>query len=185
MFYLILLSLIILLLGLWLFWQGQRTQQQTGLPIGEVIYSDTGAWQKVEEPLISRRYGLVGKPDYLVQVTEKRQRLTIPVEVKSRRRPPTLYENHALQLATYCLLIEEKFKTTPPYGLLHYADATIKIEFTARLRNQVLEAADAIRQARGAPDVRRSHADPGRCRSCGYQLGCGKEALVATEEKQA
>jgi len=183
MFYLILLGLIIFLLGLWFFRQGQRIQQQTGLPIGEVIYSDTGAWQKVEAPLISRRYGLVGKPDYLVQVTEKRQRITIPVEVKSRRRPPTLYDNHALQLATYCLLVEEKFQTTPPYGLLHYADATIKIAFTDRLRNQVLAAADAIRHAQTAPNVPRSHADPGRCRACGYQLGCGKEALVTPEEK--
>src|SRR5436190_23585669 len=102
MLYLFIIILLIILAGILLLWLGQRTQQQTGLPIGEVIYNDTGAWQKVEEPLISQRYGLVGKPDYLVQVTEQRQSLAIPVEVKSRKKPPVVYENHTLQLATYC-----------------------------------------------------------------------------------
>lgn len=177
MTYLFLIILFAILAGLLLLWLGQRTQQQTGLPVGEVIYSDTGAWQKVEEPLISRRYGLVGKPDYLVQVTEQRQRILIPVEVKSRKRPPALYENHVLQLATYCLLVEEKFKITPPYGLLHYADATLKIAFTDQLRDQVIAAADAIRQARSAHQVLRSHQDPGRCQHCGYLHACGDQAL--------
>ncbi len=177
MLYLLATILIFLLLGLALLRLSQRTQQQTGLPIGEVIYSDTGAWQKVEAPLISRRYGLVGKPDYLVQVTENRQLIPIPVEVKSRKRPAVVYTNHALQLATYCLLVEETFKITPPYGLLHYTDATLKIEFTEQLRGQVLEIAEAIRRAHHAGDVLRSHEDAGRCRGCGYLHACGKQAL--------
>ncbi len=177
MFYLILLILVFCLLGLALLRLAKRTQQQTGLPVGEVIYNDTGAWQKVEEPLISRRYGLVGKPDYLVQVVQNRQTVTLPVEVKSRKRPPVLYATHTLQLATYCLLVEEKFNTTPPYGLLHYADATLQIPFTDQLRAQVLEAAAAIRQAQDADNVARSHADPARCHHCGYRHGCGDQAL--------
>lgn len=177
MAYLIIMILLLILAGILLLRLAQRTRQQTGLPVGEVIYSDTGAWQKVEEPLLSRRYGLVGKPDYLVQVTEKRQAITIPVEVKSRKRPPVLYETHTLQLATYCLLVEEKFKTTPPYGILHYADATLKIEFTEQLRYQVLSAAEAIRRARNAADVTRSHTDPNRCQHCGYSHACGEQAL--------
>ena len=177
MLYLLLAILVFTLLGLALLWLGRNTQQQTGLPAGEVLYSDTGAWQKVEEPLISRRYGLVGKPDYLVQVTENRQSIPIPVEVKSRKRPLVLYENHTLQLATYCLLVEEKFKITPPDGLLHYADATLKIAFTDQMRYQVLAAADAIRQARSANHVLRSHRDPGRCQHCGYLHACGDQAL--------
>ncbi|MCX6044510.1 MAG: CRISPR-associated protein Cas4 [Chloroflexi bacterium] len=177
MLYFLIAVLIFILLGLAFLRLGQRRQQQTGLPIGEVIYSDTGAWQKVEAPLISRRYGLIGKPDYLVQVTENRQSMPIPVEVKSRKRPAVLYANHALQLATYCLLIEEQFKRTPPYGLLHYADATLKIEFTQQLRDQVIEIAEAIRRAQGSEEVSRSHEDPGRCRRCGYLHACGKEAL--------
>jgi CRISPR-associated exonuclease Cas4 len=153
--------------------------------VGEVIYRDTDAWQQVEEPLLSRRYGLVGRPDYLVQTEEKGRKFTIPVEVKSRKRPPALYENHVLQLAAYCLLIEDKYQTTPPYGLLHYADATLKIPFTDQLRDQVLAAADGIRGAQRrepsggqrAAAVSRSHTDGGRCRNCGYLLSCGEQAL--------
>jgi CRISPR-associated exonuclease Cas4 len=164
-----------------LLWLGRRTQRQTGLPEGEVIYRDTGAWQEVEEPLLSRRYGLVGRPDYLVQIEEKGRKFTIPVEVKSRKRPPALYENHVLQLVAYCLLVEDIYKTTPPYGLLHYADATLKIPFTDQLRDHVLAAADGIRRAQRAPQraaaVSRSHTDGGRCRNCGYLLSCGEQAL--------
>jgi CRISPR-associated exonuclease Cas4 len=143
-----------------------------------VVYQDTGDWQRVEKPLLSRRFGLVGRPDYLVQVKEGGKTITVPVEVKSRKRPRTLPEGHLLQLAAYCLLVEERFQTPPPYGLLRYADATVKIPFTPKLRSQVLQTVEAIRQAQGASEVARNHRDPERCRRCGYQLGCGSQALV-------
>jgi CRISPR-associated exonuclease Cas4 len=184
MLYIFCAAILLFLLGLLLLWWGRRTQRQTGLPVGEVIYSDTGAWQQVEEALISRRYGLVGKPDYLVQVAEKGRTLTIPVEVKSRKRPPVLYENHILQLAAYCLLVEDKFKTPPPYGLLHYADATLKIPYTEQLREQVLATIDAICRSQTASDVKRSHAEAGRCRQCGYQRDCGNQALGPRSGKE-
>jgi CRISPR-associated exonuclease Cas4 len=178
MSYLLLAILLFLIVGLLLLWVGRRTRQQTGLPVGEVIYSDTGAWQRVEEALISRRYGLVGKPDYLVRVGEGGRTVTIPVEVKSRKKPSTVYDNHVLQLATYCLLVEDHFKTTPRYGLLRYADATVKIPFTEQLRAQVLAAADDIRRARHRDDIKRSHDDHHRCQQCGYRAACGAQALT-------
>jgi CRISPR-associated exonuclease Cas4 len=175
--YLILILFVLLGLGLGLLWLARRVRQQTGLPVGSVVYQDTGGWEKVEKPLISRRYGLVGKPDYLVQVQEKGRSWLIPVEVKSRKRPPILYDNHVLQLATYGLLVEELQQAAPPYGLLRYADATLKIPFTAELRQQVLEAAAAIRRAASATQVKRSHDDAGRCQQCGYGHGCGEQML--------
>ena len=75
----------ILLLGLVLWRMGRRAHQATGLPTGEVVYTDTGAWERVPEPLLSRRYGLVGKPDYLVRVQTGGQTTLVPVEVKSPR----------------------------------------------------------------------------------------------------
>jgi len=154
---------ILLLAGLLLWWQGQRIQKRTGLPSGEVIYSDTGTWLDVDKPFISREFGLVGKPDYLVQVRQGLRTYTIPVEVKSRRRPTAPYASHILQLATYCILVEEHFQQCPPYGLIHYADATLKIPFTPSLRNQALEAAQGIRQARHSTNVARQHQEPARC----------------------
>src|SRR3712207_6233955 len=170
----VLLAVALLLLGLLLWWLGLRSQQATGLPIGEIVYSDTGAWEQVAEPLLSRRYGLVGKPDYLVRVRSGQQNALIPVEVKSRRRPPVTPDAHILQLATYCLLVEDVHKVRPPHGLLHYADATLQIPYTDDLRRKVLEIAQEIRLARTAPDLHRDHNDAWRCRGCGYAHSCGE-----------
>ena len=163
--------------GLLLWWMAKRTQQATGLPVGQVLYSDTGAEEAVEAPLISRRYGLVGRPDYLLHTEVDGQKVTIPVEVKSRNHPPQIFENHTLQLAVYCLLVEEKFGKTPPYGLLRYADATFEVPFDDRLRFQVLAAADGLRRARTMTDVHRQHQEADRCRGCGYRYACGEEVL--------
>jgi CRISPR-associated exonuclease Cas4 len=167
-------TIIVLLAGVLLLLQGRRTRQATGLPTGEVVYTDTGAWEQVPQPLLSRRYGLVGKPDYLVRVRAGLQTTLVPIEVKSRRRPPITPDAHILQLATYCLLVEDVHKVRPAYGLLHYADATLQIPFTDDLRRAVLEIAEAIRRARTAPDLHRDHNDAARCRGCGYAHGCGE-----------
>ncbi len=174
MIWLILGAIAIFVLGLLLWQAGQRTRYATGLPTGEVVYTDTDAWQPVPAPLRSRRYGLVGKPDYLVQVRAGNRTTLVPVEVKSRRRPPVTPDAHVLQLATYCLLVEDVHEVRPAYGLLHYADATLQIPFTDELRRNVLEIADAIRRARTAPDLSRDHNDPARCRGCGYAHACGE-----------
>lgn len=177
MWFFFLFALILLIAGLAVLRLSGRDRARTGLPEGVVVYSDTGAWQRVEQPLRSRRYGIVGKPDYLVQVDHRGAQKTIPVEVKSRRRPAEPYDSHVLQLGAYCLLIEDLQKERPPYGLLRYADATIEIPFTDVLRWQVQEAATAIRDARRAQKVRRQHQEPARCAACGYRQACGNEAL--------
>ena len=165
------------LLGGLLLWLGRRQRQSSGLPAGTVLYRDTGDWQETERPLRSRRYGLVGRPDYLVQTRDGGRRFVVPVEVKSRARPARPYDSHILQLAAYCLLVEDNFDAAPPYGLLRYADATLQIPFTDELRGRVLETAAAIREARRAADVGRSHGDARRCAACGYRSACGSEAL--------
>ncbi len=179
MIYLVLVLLLLLAGGALLLWQAQRTRRAAGLPAGEVVYSDTGAWAEVPAPLVSRRYGLVGRPDYLVNVKlNSRLSAAVPVEVKSRRRPNAPHSGHILQLGAYCLLVEDLHKQRPPYGLLHYADATLKIPFDDTLRARVIEATDAIRQARRAADMARQHTSPQRCRSCGYRHACGDQALA-------
>jgi CRISPR-associated exonuclease Cas4 len=174
---LIVVAIVLLACGFLFIWWGRRTRKKAGLPTGELVYHDTGAEEKVEAPLISRRYGLVGRPDYLVHRSEGKRKLVIPVEVKSRRRPASPHPGHILQLAAYCLMVEEVYGVTPPYGLLRYADATLQIPFTDELRRQVSDAAEAVRRARGASEVQRQHNEPERCRLCGYRGACGAAAL--------
>lgn len=172
------LALLLALLGGLLLWLGRRQRQSSGLPAGTVLYQDTEEMEAPERPLRSRRYGLVGRPDYLVRTRDGGKSFVVPVEVKSRARPARPYDSHILQLAAYCLLVEDNFEAAPPYGLLRYADATLQIPFTDELRRRVLEAAAEIRQARRAPEVGRSHDEPRRCVSCGYRSACGGEALA-------
>lgn len=171
-------AFLLALLGGLLLWLGRRQRERSGLPAGTVVYQDTEEMEAPERPLRSRRYGLVGRPDYLVETRERGRRFVVPVEVKSRRRPAQPYASHILQLAAYCLLIEENFDAAPPYGLLRYADATLQIPYTDELRRRVLDSADEIRQARRAADVGRSHSEAGRCRACGYREACGSEGLA-------
>jgi CRISPR-associated exonuclease Cas4 len=167
---LILLACAVILLagGLLLLTRARRLHEQTGLPQGRVIYADTGAWDRCEKPLFSRRYLLTGKPDYLVDD----RRVKIPVEVKSTPSPPSPYRSHVLQLAAYCLLVEEEYGRPPPYGIIKYHDQTYAVEYTAQLRAELISVLAKMRQDLAAADVCPSHANPNRCRSCGYREEC-------------
>jgi CRISPR-associated exonuclease Cas4 len=169
----ILLVCALLLLGggLFLLRRAHRLHQQTGLPQGRVIYADTGAWNRCERPLFSRRYLLTGRPDYLVDDGRTR----IPVEVKSTFCPSSPYRSHVLQLAAYCLLVEEEYGQPPPYGIIRYHDQTYAVEYTAQLRAELLSVLAEMRQDLAATDVSPSHASPNRCRGCSYRDECEKK----------
>jgi len=98
----------------------------------------------------------------------------IPVEVKSVRRPVAPYPSHLMQLAAYCLLIEETWGQPPPYGLLHYTDGTVRVDYTPQLRAELLATLKEMRRARTRGDVPRSHDQPARCRRCGYRHACAQ-----------
>jgi CRISPR-associated exonuclease Cas4 len=165
------LFLLALTLAFALFLSARKQRAQTGLPYGaRIVYADTGVWKKVERPLFSRRYSLTGKPDYIVE----ERGATIPVEVKPNRVAPAPRESDMLQLAAYALLIEENFGAAPAYGLLKYRDAVFQVELTDELRARLLDTLAAMRRDLAARDVARSHAEPRRCRACGYREVCGQ-----------
>jgi CRISPR-associated exonuclease Cas4 len=138
-----------------------------------VLYTDTGAWQRPEAPLFSARYRLTGKPDYLVKVSGH----VIPVEVKSGPCPSRPYPSHRLQLASYCLLVQEVHGQAPPYGLLKYADRTVRVDYTADLRRDLLAVLRSMRRDAIAAEVPRRHHHAARCQACGFRSECG-EALA-------
>jgi CRISPR-associated exonuclease Cas4 len=155
-------------LGLWLLRRSASARRGTGLPVGRVTYVDTGAWDRCDRPLFSDRYRLTGRPDYLVQG----RRGVVPVEVKSGTAPEQPYESHVLQLAAYCLLVEEQEGRAPAYGLLKYDDQAFEIDYTPELRAELLATLDDIRHDLAAREGDRSHDDPARCRGCGYRAQC-------------
>jgi CRISPR-associated exonuclease Cas4 len=148
-------------------------RRRTGLPWARVVASDADAGKPLQKPLFARRYGLTGKPDYLLQ----RGGALIPVEVKPTRRAPAPYDSDLFQLAAYCLLVEEASDQAPPYGLLRYADATFRLDYTPAVRADLLDLLREMQAALAEDDeLERSHNDARRCRGCGFFEQCD-EAL--------
>ena len=170
------LGLALLLLAFLVWAWGLRMRQRSGLPWAPVVYQDTGA-RAPEKPLIARRIGLVGKPDYLLE----RHGQIIPVEVKPGRRAPRPYESDLMQLAAYCVLVEETSGAAPPYGLLRYAERTFRLDYTDLMRDEVLALLDEMRAALDDQDCDRSHDEPRRCASCGFFEQC--DAALAPEDE--
>jgi CRISPR-associated exonuclease Cas4 len=172
---LLVLGLALLGIALWLALRARRGQQQSGLPQGRLVYADTGRWSAVAQPYYSARYRLAGKPDYLVDGDDG----LVPVEVKHTAAPAggQAYASHVMQLAAYCLLVEEAHGQAPPYGLIRYDDATVRIDYTAAVRSRLLELMDDLRASRGQDHVGRSHREAARCRGCGVRHACGADAM--------
>jgi CRISPR-associated exonuclease Cas4 len=158
----------LLALGLLLLWLAQRGRVRSGLPQGRVVYTDTGGWNRLERPLFSREFLLTGKPDYLVADGAD----VIPVEVKSGRAPAQPYPSHLLQLAAYCLLVEECYRRRPPYGIVRYADRAFEVDYTPELEDQLLATLDGMRAGLADGNTPRSHEEPRRCQACGYRRWC-------------
>lgn len=146
----------------------RRLRLRSGLPAGQVIYSDAGAWQRNERALFSPAYGIAGKPDYLVRSGDA----ITPVEVKSSSAPARPWPGHVLQLAAYCLLVEEALGARVTQGIIQYADRRFVVEYTPALKAELLRAVDEMRAALDAGDAHRSHDDPGRCARCGVREAC-------------
>ncbi len=168
MAWLLLAALLLASLGLWLLVRSGAARREVGLPAGRVTYVDTGAWDRCERPLFSRQHRLTGRPDYLVRSRQG----VIPVEVKSGAAPHQPHPGHVLQLAAYCLLVEEQEGRPPPYGILKYRDRAFEIDYTPTLRSHLVEALDNLRQDLQASEVGRSHDEAGRCQGCSYRGRC-------------
>jgi len=146
----------------------------SGLPQGQVIYADsTSDKAKV---LVSRRYGLSGKPDYLI---EDESNGLIPVEVKSGIAPRTgqPHRSHLMQLAVYFLLVEDVLQREVGYGLIRYRDRTLEIDNTPELREELIDLVDRMRQQLSLSQVRRSHNQPGRCAGCSLAEICDERLI--------
>ena len=161
--------ILLLLLALWLLLRSRRLQQQSGLPAGTVIYTDSGAWIPNSTPLYARDVYLVGKPDYLV---EEASGLIVPVEIKSGRAPAQPWDGHVLQLAAYCLLVEQNFGVRPAYGIIQYRDRAFAIDYTDEIENELLDVLADMRADMFEGELDRDHNDWGRCANCGVRNHC-------------
>lgn len=141
-------------------------RREYGIPAGKVVYSDLNRSGK---PLFSKQFGISGKPDYIIR--DKANKL-IPVELKSgyANKP---HRGHVLQLAAYCLLIEEIYGKAPPYGILVYGDGREHlIRFDDSLRTDLLSTVNEMRRCWSEGRPVRNHDSKRRCCSCLLREDC-------------
>lgn len=134
---------------------------------GEVVWRDTPE----ARTLVSRRYELAGRPDYVV----REARGLVPVEVKSRACGPRgPYASERAQLLAYCLLTEDALGASVTSGVLEYRDRRISVPFGQRERQEITTL---LAQMDAESDAHRSHDQAARCRGCGFRTQCS-EALA-------
>lgn len=149
-------------------WFSGWQRRDAGLPAGRIVYSDHNQWGKLEHSLYDPIMDLTGKPDYLIEQGDE----IIPVEVKSSSIKKTPYDSHIYQLAAYCLLVTRSYGKNSPYGILHYPDKDIAIDYTSDLEKKTVDLIREIRSQGSRKHIDRSHESSNRCRRCGYNAIC-------------
>ncbi len=121
--------------------------------------------------LTSAGLRLVGRPDALRRLPDGRY---IPVELKRRPAPRSgPLPSHQVQVAAYCLLVEETTGVPPPYGVLRYGDGVeFRLPWDAARRHDLLELRARLRR----PYDGRATPSPAKCRHCGWREQCDARA---------
>ncbi len=166
-------AIALLVLGGAIFILALRMRAATGIPWAPILSDDAQMGHAPARTLVSRRYNLSGKPDYIIE----RHGRQIPIEVKPSRNAPQPYQSDLMQLAAYCLLIEETTGQAPPYGILRYAEQSFRLRYTPALRSELLAILEEMQAAREAEDVEPNHDQPQRCVHCGLRHVCD-DALI-------
>lgn len=159
-----------------LLWNERRTQRARlvmerqralGLPEGELVYEDADGQG---EPLSSSEYPLVGKPDYVVRLPDGRP---VPVELKLNVQNATApYSNHQVQVAAYCLILEDYFAQPPTHGVLRYADREFTVEYTPAMRRKVIRLLGQMAQCSEQEPPPLARQRVAKCRVCTFQPVC-------------
>lgn len=150
-------------------WQRLMTERHRalGLPEGELVYEDADG---EGEPLSSSAYPLVGKPDYIVKLPDGR---LVPIELKPGAHDATMpYSNHSVQVAAYCLILEDYFVQAPTHGILRYADREFIIEYTPALRKKVIKLLGEMEHCSEKHPPPLAKQRPAKCRTCVFQPIC-------------
>lgn len=131
---------------------------------GKLLYVGTDD----QRLLVSDRYKLTGRPDYILLVGNER----IPVDLKTGRQPRGPLFSHILQIAAYCLLLSDETGKRVSRGILKYGDVEHEIEFDDELESLLLGKLDEMRALMRSGEVHRNHNRIGKCVGCSRKENC-------------
>jgi CRISPR-associated exonuclease Cas4 len=142
-------------------------QRVLGLPEGDLVYEDADGQG---ESLSSSAYPLVGKPDYVVKLADGRP---VPIELKLNVHDVTApHSNHMIQLAAYCLILEDYFVKAPTHGILRYADREFSVEYTPALKKKVIRLLTEMARCNEQQPPPLAKQRVAKCRACTFQAIC-------------
>ena len=113
------------------------------------------------EEIVSEKYGLRGKPDYIIRVGDD----YIPVEKKTTDTNAPRFP-HVIQLTAYCMLVEDKYGKSPPYGIIRYKNTQFKVPYELRWKEMVLELKKKMEEDLKRGRAHRNHYNVKKCENC-------------------
>jgi CRISPR-associated exonuclease Cas4 len=164
----ILILVITLLIAYFLIRYAKVLGKRAGFDYKQVVYQDIREDGTLTRPLYARQYGLVGKPDWIIEENGS----LIPIEDKPTSM--NLYPSHIGQLMAYCFLIEEVYGLKPPHGKIRLSDRIEKIVYNERAREEVIRILRRMREDLKKDTIHPNHPDKNRCLSCKYLDICGE-----------
>jgi CRISPR-associated exonuclease Cas4 len=135
--------------------------------LGTLVAVDAGA----PTTLHSSRYRISGRPDIIRRLPDGRR---VPIELKSRPAPPAgPRPSHRIQVAVYCLLLEESTGVAPPFGVVRYGDGVeFRVPWNAAARTELLR----LRAEIDRPYDGRATPSAAKCARCGWRAVCDVRA---------
>jgi CRISPR-associated exonuclease Cas4 len=138
-----------------------------GLPSGDLVYEDADGQGEI---LYSDQASLLGKPDYIIKLSNGQ---LVPIELKlSVQNVTTPHSNHVIQVAAYCLILEDYSEVPPTHGILRYADRDFTIDYTPTLRKKVLRLLSEMEDYNEKRHPQLARQKVTKCRACTFQPIC-------------
>lgn len=145
----------------------EEHRRALNLPAGELVYEDADGQG---EALISDQVPLLGKPTYVMKLPDGRM---VPVEVKhTTQNALKPASQHILQIAAYCLILEDYSELPPTHGIVRYTDREFTIDYTPSLRKKVLRLLEemALCNEKQPPPLQKQKASV--CKTCIFKPIC-------------
>jgi len=116
--------------------------------------------------LYSEKYDIQGKPDYIFKSFIGKR--LIPAELKSGliSENNQFHQGDLMQLGAYFLIIEDVFGVRPKEGRLIYKNKMFIVKNTGKLRRQVLEAIEQMRDMLETGEAEEVKPSFVKCRYC-------------------
>jgi hypothetical protein len=145
-------------------WAAGEMWRARGMGGSVIVALDTGRGGGL---LRSTTWGLVGRPDEIVRLSDGRH---VPVEVKSRISPRRgVPASHRMQLYAYLALLDDQPGGPPPFGVLRYGDGgEFRLPWDDAARAELIGLTAAARR----PYDGRARPGPDRCPRCPWFDGC-------------